>query len=68
MMAYSYEADIDLDDWLPEYAERNPAYYADQKKNYLHMREDLMNGNAELKFAKTGMTKATNSLVDALPL
>lgn len=42
MMAYSYEKDIDLDDWLGGYAERNPVYYTDQKKNYFHMRKDLL--------------------------
>ncbi len=42
MVAYSYKEDEDLDDWLEGYAKRNPAYVSDQKRNYLHMREDFM--------------------------
>ncbi|MCI8454874.1 MAG: DUF262 domain-containing protein [Lachnospiraceae bacterium] len=41
MVAYSYKEDVDLDDWLAEYAKNHDAYLADQKKNYFHMVEDL---------------------------
>ncbi len=41
MMAYSYKNDVDLDEWLTEYAERNNSYHPDQKKNFLHMKDDL---------------------------
>lgn len=41
MVAYSYKEDQDLDDWLKVYAEKNPMYFADQKKNFLHMREEF---------------------------
>ncbi len=41
MVAYSYQEDADLDRWLGEYAEKNPVYYADQRKNFIHMRNDF---------------------------
>lgn len=41
MVAYSYKNDIDLDDWLEEYAANNNTYYIDQRKNYLHMVNDF---------------------------
>lgn len=41
MVAYSYKEDIDLDQWMLEYARKNNTYIPDQKKNYLHMRDDL---------------------------
>lgn len=41
MVVYSYKEDIDLDDWLIEYAKNNNTYHADQRKNFLHMREDF---------------------------
>ena len=41
MVVYSYKEDIDLDDWLKEYAEKNDTYFADQKKNFIHMKNDL---------------------------
>ena len=41
MIAYSYKEDIDLDEWMTEYAKNNNTYFTDQRKNYLHMREDL---------------------------
>lgn len=42
MVAYSYKEDVDLDKWLSEYASRNNTYYADQKKNFYKMRDDLI--------------------------
>lgn len=41
MMAYSYKDDVDLDEWLTEYAGRNNCYISDQKKNFLHMKDDF---------------------------
>lgn len=41
MVAYSYEKDKDLDDWLTEYASNNNTYFINQKKNYLHMLTDF---------------------------
>ena len=37
MVAYSYKNDVDLDDWMTEYAENNNVYIKDQAKNFLHM-------------------------------
>ena len=41
MVAYSYKNDVDLDDWLEDYAAKNNMYYPDQRKNYLHMLKSL---------------------------
>ena len=41
MVAYSYKNDIDLDDWLEEYAANNNTYFMDQRKNYSHMINDF---------------------------
>ena len=41
MVAYSYKNDVDLDDWLEDYAAKNNMYYPDQRKNYLHMLNSL---------------------------
>ena len=41
LVAYSLENEIDLDDWMLEYAKNNNTYFMDQKKNYLHMKQDL---------------------------
>ena len=41
MVAYSYKNDIDLDDWLEEYAANNNTYFVDQRKNYSHMINDF---------------------------
>ncbi len=41
MVAYSYKADLDLDEWLVEYAGKNNRYLTDQKRNYLRMRRDF---------------------------
>ena len=41
MVVYSYKEDIDLDEWLIEYAKNNNTYFVDQKKNFIHMRADL---------------------------
>ena len=41
MVAYSYKNDVDLDNWLEEYAANNNTYYMDQRKNYSHMVDDF---------------------------
>ena len=41
LVAYSYDADIDLDDWMTEYAKNNNTYASNQKDNFVHMKEDL---------------------------
>ena len=41
MVAYSYKNDVDLDDWLEDYAAKNNTYYMDQRKNYSHMVNDF---------------------------
>ena len=41
LVAYSYDADIDLEEWLTEYAKNNNTYEVDQKTNYLYMKESL---------------------------
>lgn len=41
MMVYSYKEDEDLDKWMSEYARINNTYFADQKKNFLHMKKDF---------------------------
>lgn len=45
LVAYSYKSDVDLEEWLADYASRNSEYYRDQKKNYLHMIQDLKEYN-----------------------
>ena len=42
MVAYAYKNDIDLEKWMEEYASNNNTYFVDQKKNYLHMVEDVI--------------------------
>lgn len=41
MVVYSYKEDIDLDEWLTEYAKNNNTYFKDQRKNYFHMVDNL---------------------------
>lgn len=43
MMVYSYkeDVDIDLENWLEKYADQNDMYLIDQKKNFLHMKNDF---------------------------
>ncbi|MCM1399907.1 MAG: DUF262 domain-containing protein [Clostridium sp.] len=49
MMVYSYTEEVDLDDWLAEYAKNNNTYFADQKKNFLHMKQDFEKWERENK-------------------
>ena len=41
MMVYSYKEDKDLDNWMAYYAKNNNTYFVDQKKNFLHMKNDF---------------------------
>lgn len=41
MVVYSYKEDMKLDDWLSQYAATNNTYFIDQKKNFLHMKNDF---------------------------
>ena len=41
MVAYSFKKDEDLDKWFPDYFSRNDDYFADQKENFLYMKEDF---------------------------
>ena len=41
MVAYSYKNDVDLDDWMEDYAASNNTYFMDQRKNYSHMINDF---------------------------
>lgn len=43
LVAYSYERDVDLDEWLEQYATKNNMYFPDQRKNFLHMKKDFIN-------------------------
>ncbi|MCM1570008.1 MAG: DUF262 domain-containing protein [Roseburia sp.] len=47
MVVYSYQNDVDLDEWLMDYAKKNHMYFTDQKKNYLHMVNSLRKFQAE---------------------
>ena len=41
MVAYSYKNDVNLDDWLEEYARNNNTYNINQKQNYFQMLNNL---------------------------
>lgn len=41
MVVYAEKTERILDDWLTEYAKNNNTYFVDQKKNYIHMRDDF---------------------------
>lgn len=41
MVAYSFKNYVDLDDWMAVYAKNNNTYLIDQKKNFLHMKDDF---------------------------
>lgn len=41
MMVYSYQTDRDIDGWMTQFASENNTYYADQQKNFIHMKEDF---------------------------
>lgn len=41
IVAWSFEHDIDLDDWIVDYCSRTDSYFENQLRNYEVMREDL---------------------------
>lgn len=41
MIAYSFKYDINLDDWIKSYFENTNMYFINQKKNFVHMKNDL---------------------------
>lgn len=41
IIAYSFEQDIKLNEWIKDFFLRNSEYIRDQKENYLHMKYDL---------------------------
>ena len=41
IVAYSFKNDIDLDEWIVDYFKNNKLYFINQKKNYLHMKNNL---------------------------
>lgn len=43
MVAYSYEKDVDLDEWLEQYSKKNNMYLPDQRKNFFHMKSEFKN-------------------------
>ena len=49
MVAYSHMEDKDLDEWMEDYAIHNNTYLKDQKKNFLHMKNDFENYNKHEK-------------------
>ena len=51
MVVYSYKEDIDLEEWLTEYAANNNTYFKDQRKNFYHMVNDLKNYHSKGKVA-----------------
>lgn len=50
LIAYAYKMDEDIDDWFKDYFKRTNTYEIDQKRNYLHMRNDF------IRFNKKGAT------------
>ena len=41
MVVYSYKNDVFLDDWMKYYAAVNHTYFADQRKNFIHMKQEF---------------------------
>lgn len=41
LVAYSFENDMDMDDWIVDFFDRNSTYISKQKENYLYMKDDL---------------------------
>lgn len=53
LVAYSFENDIDLDNWIVDYCRRNHGYIADQAENYEYMKNDLQQFMEEADGAHT---------------
>ena len=45
VIAYAYKIDESIDTWFEDYFNRTNTYETDQKRNYLHMRNDFINFN-----------------------
>lgn len=43
LVAYSFEQEIELKDWIVDFFNKNNNYITNQKENYLHMKNDLDN-------------------------
>lgn len=41
VVAWSFENDVDLDEWILDYCDRTDSYISDQEENFRHMCEDL---------------------------
>lgn len=50
MVAYSFERDVDLDDWIVDFFRRNRTFVRNQKENYLRMRNDLEQFISDCKY------------------
>lgn len=51
MVAYSYKHDIDLEDWMTEFAAKNNTYIKDTKRNFYIMVDDLKKYNKKVGIA-----------------
>ena len=51
MVAYSYKNDVDLDDWMEDYAAHNNMYMPNQTMNFLHMVDSLKTYNQKVAIA-----------------
>lgn len=56
MVIYSYKEDIDLDNWMAEYAKNNNTYFVDQTKNFLHMKKELNKYIENRKIVQRGVS------------
>lgn len=43
IVAYSFEKELDLDDWIVDFFQRNRHYRKNQRENYFYMKEDIDN-------------------------
>lgn len=43
LVAYSFENDIDLDDWIVRYFDKHSSYISNQTENYISMKKDVDN-------------------------
>lgn len=51
LVAYSYKNDIDLEEWLEDYAAKNNTYFVDQAKNFDVMINSLLSFNSKMAVA-----------------
>lgn len=40
MLIWAFHEDVDLEEWLTDYAAKNNTYFANPKKNFMHMKRD----------------------------